>query len=87
LAVAAASLEAPELATLTNDASNDPAPIESSQEEILRVASVAQSPTESLDRQTAEVLPGRDFKISPFVPPSAVKAGLRLLYLLVVQRK
>ena len=89
LTVAVASLEAPEFATLSNDVSNDPAPIESTQEEILRAALAAQSPTESLDRYTAKVLSGRDFKISPCIPPSAaaVKAGPRLLYLLVVQRK
>ena len=89
LTVAVASLEAPELATLTNDASNDPAPVESTQEEILRAALAAQSPTESLNRHTGKVLSGRDSKISPCIPPSAaaVKAGPRLFYLLVVQRK
>ena len=89
LTVAVAWLEAPELTTLTNDVSNDPARIESTQEEALRWASVAQSPAESLDRQTSRVLPERDFKVSHFISPSAaaVNAGSRLLYLIVVQRK
>ena len=89
LTVAVAWLEAPELTTLTNDVSNDPARIESTQEEVLRWASVTQSPAESLDRQTSRVLPERDFRVPHSIPPSAaaVKAGSRLLHLIVVQRK
>ena len=88
LTVAVASLEAPELTTLTNDVSNDSARIESTQEEALQWASVTQSPAESLDRQTAKVLPERDFRVLHSIPPSAAaKAGSRLLYLIVVQRK
>ena len=89
LTVAVASLEAPELTTLTNDVSNDSARIESTQEEALQWASVTQSPAESLDRQTAKVLPERDFSVPHSIPPSAAaaKAGSRLLYLIVVQRK
>ena len=89
LTVAVASLEAPELTTLTNDVSNDSARIESTQEEVLRWVSVTQSPAESLDRHTSRVLPERDFKVPHSIPPSAtaVKAGSRLLHLIVVQRK
>ena len=88
LTVAVLSLEASELATLTNDVSNDPAPIESAQEQILRSVTFAQPSTESLNRLTAGSLSGRDSTF-PCVPSlvTAVKAGARLLYLLVVQRK
>ncbi len=90
LVVAVAWLEAPELSTLTNDVANDPAPIQSTQEELLQSASFAsQSPTVSSGRQPVAVFAVGGFEFSPCILSFAApaKAGRALLRLLVLQRK
>ena len=90
LAVAVALLEAPDLVSLTNNVANDPAPIQSTQEELLQSASFAsQSPTVSSGRRPVEVFAVGGFEISPCILSFAApaKAGRALLRLLVLQRK
>ena len=81
LILAVALLEAPELATLTNNTSNDPAPIESTQTEVLRSAITEQFPIASPSPSVSTP----DFHVCFCILPCA--AGQALLRLLVLQRK
>jgi len=85
LILAVALLEAPELATLTNNTSNDPAPIESTQTEVLRSAITEQFPIASPSPAAGKPVRAPDLQVSLCVLPCA--AGQALLRLLVLQRK
>ena len=91
LATAVWALDVGEAVTLTVDTSNDPAPIESRQEEILRsVSSDQPSPTQSLGPKGTKGLSlqeGCEFSACVPPPAAAVKAARALLRFLVVQRK
>jgi len=90
LATAVWALDVGEAVTLTVDTSNDPAPIESRQEEILRsVSSDQPSPTQSLGLKGTKGLSLQGCESSACVSPpaAAVKAARALLRFLVVQRK
>lgn len=88
LILAVASLEAPELATLTNNTSNDPARIEITQEQVLRSAAGGQVPTDPPGGPT-ESCAFENPELFPFLPAfiPSIRPGRFLLQLFVLQRK
>jgi hypothetical protein len=89
LIFALASLEAPELATLTDDSSNDPAQIEIRQEDVLRSASSIPLPMVSRCPHRTKSCALENLEPIPHIPASTAPArpGRFLLRLFVLQRK
>ncbi len=83
------SMEAPELASLTDKTFNDPAPIESTQEVALRSASMGRSPASRSVNREAICFSGEIFTTLPTLPSATFSASTSqaMLHRLVVQRK
>ena len=83
LAVGLAGIEAPELATLTDDVSNDSVVVLPLEEVLARLGADHSARADSLTFERPVFLPLEGYQSAPRVP----RAGRDLLHLLTVQRK